>query len=1675
MIEPFSIRSLPLVSGAFAASPLSGTARRVSSIRRALATGRRCGLLLLTVLFGLCAAGARAQTVSFSYAITALGGGFSYPDSVAVDASGNVYLADYGPNAVYEIPAGCASSSCVTRLGGGFLEPLGVAVDASGNVYVADSPNGAVDEMPAGCASSSCVTSLGGGSGSFSAPTDVAVDGSGNVYVTDYNLSNAIKEMPAGCASLSCVTLLGGGFLGPAGLAVDGSGNVYVADSENDAVKEMPAGCASSSCVTLLGGGFLYPTGVVVDLSGNVYVTDLSGINGALKEMPAGCASSSCVTTLDAFFSPQGVAVDGSGNVYVANTSNNAVDEIMTRGVNFFTVPVKTTSAALTLTFTFDSAGSLSSTTPYQVLTQGARNLDFNAAATQESNACNGTTAYAIGDTCTVDVTFTPTVSGLRRGAVVLFDGSNNQLAIGPLYGTGTGPQIAFGPPTGIAITATVNGKLLSSPENVALDGAGDLFVTDPHNNRVVEFPAGGGAAISIQPTVNSQPLNYPDGLAVGDAGNLLIADFEISRILRVTPSGVVTAIEPSVNGLALSEATGLAVDGADDLFIADVGNSRVVEVSSGGTVTAINPTVNGLPLSYPEGVAVDGAGNLYIADTNNNRVVKVTSLGTGTASAIDPTVSGLSLGDPAALAIDGAGNLFIADYDNQRVVEISATGNTAIDPTVNGGSLNGASDVAVDGAGDLFIPDYHNKRVVELQRPMAPSAAFATNTIDGFLDSTDGGQIVQVSNIGNLPLTLAGISYPADFFPPYDANACIASQVLTIDEECDMPVGFAPASPASGPLSETVTLTDNSLNVPGAQQSIGVTGTATLTVGTTLTLYGGTPQSTDVTDAFASPLGVTLTDTYGHAVAGQTITFTAPASGASAVLSTSVPTNQYGLTTVLASANHIAGSYNVTATFGSLTPVTFTLTNNPPPGYVVTTALDDAVGNPANCPAGNSPPSANCSLRDALAAAATNSVGAITFDSGTFNSSNTAAQNTIALGSAGTLNVPPNTTITGPTTGSGYSLANLVTVAGGGLSSDFPVFTVNNDLTDPAVIANLSITQGNSGSGGGIAVGYGSVLTVTGCTISGNTSTGGVAGIFNDYNSVLTVIGSTISGNTGDNYGGIVNEGGGTVTVTSSTISNNTGKGILNAGTLLTVNASTISGNVGSYGGGGIDNDSGVLVLANSIVAGNTEITGGDLSGSYTDSGGNVVGGVNGVTSTNVSLAPLANYGGPTQTQLLLPGSMAICAGTLANETAASIAADQRGMEFDPMCPSGSVDSGAFQANYSIAFTSSFLTSYPAGPPLSPTITVELTESGVESTVVTSPVSITDSDGQLTGTTSVGFSAGAANFTNLMIPEVESSDTLTATMSLNPALAPPLNLTTGPSPSFQVTTNAATLISPAGGSQLSPTSQTFTWTPGTGAKEYWFNLGYGSNGVEAKEVFNSGGIFTTSVTVSNLGAFGQTVYATLYSLINGIWVPEIYTFTESGSPVLAALTAPLPNGSTLAGTTTNFTWNTGSGVQAYWFYVGTGTTLATSRNLYDSGQTIATSANVTGIPAFGQPIYVTLFSQVNGAWQPNQYTFTESGTTSAAVLNSPQPGTQLSGSSVTFAWTSGAGPTEYWLNLGTSPTGANSKNLYSSGPTTATSVNVTGLPTNGETIFATLYSLTNGVWQSSSYIYTAF
>ena len=368
----------------------------------------RVAALCLALAGVLCGMGgsafAQGPIAHFGWAQQRLGGSFSIADpwGMAVDGSGNVYIAEIN-NGVYEILA-AGGYTQVTQLGGSnsFSNPTSVAVDGHGNVYVTDSGNYEVEEMTPNCYSGSCVTRLAG-SFAFNNPWGVAVDSSGNVYVSDQGspylgLPSGVYEILAVngiIPSNPTVTQLGGSFSftgaggGPFGIAVDGSGNVYVADYGNEAVEEMTPGCTSSSCVTPLGVGYGFsnPAGVAVDGSGNVYVADSQ--NNAVEEMTPDCTGPSCVTQLGGnsdFNNAFGVAVDGHGNVYVADEGSAVASAV-----------VEMTSGCTSSTCVTQLSGSYRFNRPYSVAVDGIGNVYV---ADTGNNAVEEMTPDCTGPSC---------------------------------------------------------------------------------------------------------------------------------------------------------------------------------------------------------------------------------------------------------------------------------------------------------------------------------------------------------------------------------------------------------------------------------------------------------------------------------------------------------------------------------------------------------------------------------------------------------------------------------------------------------------------------------------------------------------------------------------------------------------------------------------------------------------------------------------------------------------------------------------------------------------------------------------------------------------------------------------------------------------------------------------------------------------------------------------------------------------------------------------------------------------------------------------------------------------------------------------------------------------------------------------------------------------------------
>ncbi len=274
-------------------------------------------------------------------------------------------------------------------------------------------------------------------------------------------------------------------------------------------------------------------------------------------------------------------------------------------------------------------------------------------------------------------------------------------------------------------------------------------------------------------------------------------------------------------------------------------------------------------------------------------------------------------------------------------------------------------------------------------------------------------------------------------------------------------------------------------------------------------------------------------------------------------------------------------------------------------------------------------------------------------------------------------------------------------------------------------------------------------------------------------------------------------------------------------------------------------------------------------------------------------------------------------------------------------------------------------------------------------------------------------------------------------------------------------------ITTPTPGSTLSGSSVTFSWTAGSQSTAYWIDAGNVQGG---NQYFQSGNIGNvTSYNVTGLPTDGSTVYMTLYSLVNGQWVYNQYTYTAYGaSSGTGVLTTPTP-GSTLTGSTVTFVWTAGNNSSAYWMDIGN---VAGGNQYYQSGNLgDVTTVTVNGLPTDGSTVYVTLYSLVGGQWIANAYTYTAFTSGSGlAVMQTPIPGTTLSGNVQTFTWSAGNGAISYWMDIGTTVGGNDIYQSGSLGNVLTTTVN--SLPANGSQIYVTLYSLIGGNWMSNAYTY---
>ena len=725
------------------------------------------------------------------------------PKGVALDSSGDLYVADTVNNRIQEIAAtthsqwgqsmtagdvytiagsssgtsghsgnsGAASSALLSA-------PIGLAFDANGDLFIGDSANNRIQEVAAtthsqwgqsmtandiytvaGSATGTAGHAGNGGaatSATLSSPEGVAIDSSGDLYLADYT-NNRIQEVAAATGSQWSLSMTANDIYTVTGSSTGSPGHSGDGGAVASALLHQPTGVVTS-------GGNVY-----ISDAGNARVQEMAGATGTQwgQSMASGdiytMAGSSTGTsgytgdggaaTSALLSTVRGLTLDPQGDIVIDDNTNNEIREVA------------------------KSAGSLVPYSASDIYTVAGDNTYANTYGGQASSSGVNGPRDTISDSA---------------GNLYIVSYGHMVLEIPATTGTQWGQSMTAGNLYRIAGQAGVSGTsgdggaatsaYLNGPQEIALDSNGDLYIADSSNNRIQEIAA----------TTHSQ---WGVSMTAGD-------------IYTVAGSSSGT---PGSTSTLLSRPVGLSFDANGDLYIVDSANNRIQELAATthsqwgqsmtansiytaiGTGTSGN-TGDGGPagsatLFNPGALTMDASGDMYIADYSNNQIREVagttgTQWGQSMTAGDIYTVAGSTsgtwgqtgdggaatsalLGGPYGVALDSAGDLYIADYGSNRIQEVAASTGTQWGQSMTaddvytvagnlwgtGGStgdggvatsalLAGPTALSIDAGGDLFISDWANNELREVPAS-AGSGADTVTTPSGYtlLDAKTSGQ----------------------------------------------------------------------------------------------------------------------------------------------------------------------------------------------------------------------------------------------------------------------------------------------------------------------------------------------------------------------------------------------------------------------------------------------------------------------------------------------------------------------------------------------------------------------------------------------------------------------------------------------------------------------------------------------------------------------------------------------------------------------------------------------------------------------------------------------------------------------------------------------------------------------------------------------------------------------
>jgi sugar lactone lactonase YvrE len=807
----------------------------------------------------------------------------------------------------------------------------------------------------------------------YAQPSSLYVDGSGNVYFVDYydgNTSGAHNRIVKfNLSSPGTGTLLADSLTSNnlAQIALDGAGNLYYADNPNG---------GGNGTVNVVSGGALTPvgasatiasaqiasaTGVSSDAWGNLYISS----GAQLSEVPFEGTSLNfadefgIVSGLSSTGITYGGAVDSNGNYYYAYNSASAtkIQQLQINSYNFGSVNIGTLVTGPSLTLYFNAAeSSLSSYFPTGSPTGNTNPALLQSFPYSGTKSFAGGASFTPGQTGTITMNFQPIHPGLLKGSFTPRSGGVNDAIIN-LQGVGAGPQPMFLPGvasslfTSAATSSSVSTPVpLNGPTGIAVDTFGDIFVTDTGNGKVVADclstttanVSGNGSTTNsfcgntgyIGTVVElGTGFTKPAAIALDGANNLYVVDGVANSVTLIQGVNLASTTPitstTTFGGTALNTPKGIAVDGYTNIYIADTGNNRIVQAHQYGA-TATNNTVyisstttfGGTALNRPTGIGLDSAGNLFIADTGNNRVVEYTPL--GVASVV--TTTGITLNAPTDVKVLPSGTLVVTDSISNVSLISNGTGTTLPIGTF---APNAPQGVAFDLAGNIYISDTGAGRVLELAVSSPASDSFPT-TAQG---SSSAAIATNLVNTGSAALSFSAIASANSNFI-IGAGTCATTATVAAAASCTLLPEFTP--PTSGPLTGSITLTDNqlgfTLNTTGANEvaTFTTSGARTIAVSGTATAVTTTPQ----TISFPAPLSpvvygvgpITLSAT---ATSGLPVTFSV-ISGPGVISGTSLTLTGIG-TVVINASQPGNGTYSAAPSVPQSVVVNAATSSRPP------------------------------------------------------------------------------------------------------------------------------------------------------------------------------------------------------------------------------------------------------------------------------------------------------------------------------------------------------------------------------------------------------------------------------------------------------------------------------------------------------------------------------------------------------------------------------------------------------------------------------------------------------------------------------------------------------------------------------------------------------------------------